>query len=220
MNATAKDFRGRCRGVSWHRLLLAGVGAVGAALTQTVRAEDGALQPLNTFGASQISRVELSIAPDARAVRMEDIGRRQAFLDSLVVWLSKNFDLPAHFGHPAIKFVPAQAVVAMRYAAFLNDPTKATTIQGDVVALYNTETHTIYMRDDWRGETPADVSVLVHEMVHHLQTRARVKFSCPEEREEIAFRAQQRWLSAFDTSLEREFDLDAMSLLVKSRCGF
>ena len=165
-------------------------------------------------------RVELNIAPDARAVGAEDIGRRRAFLDLLVVWLSKNFDLPAHFGHPTIKFVPAQAVVAIRYAAFLNDPTKAAAVQGDVVSVYNTDTHTIYMGDVWKGVTPAEVSVLVHEMVHHLQTLARLKFACPQEREQMAFQAQQRWLSAFDTDLEREFDLDAFSLLVHSQCGF
>jgi hypothetical protein len=201
-------------------LSLAGIVALGTALSQTVRAEDSVLRPLNTFGAAQIPRVELNIAPDAKAVRAEDIGRRRAFLDSLVVWLSKNFDLPVHFGHPTIKFVPAQAVVAMRYAAFLNDSTKAAAVQGDVVSVYNTDTHTIYMRDDWKGVTPAEVSVLVHEMVHHLQTLARLKFACPQEREQMAFRAQQRWLSAFDTDLEREFDLDAFSLLVHSRCGF
>ena len=68
--------------------------------------------------------------------------------------------------------------------------------------------------------TPAEVSVLVHEMVHHLQTLARLKFACPQEREQIAFRAQQRWLGAFDTDLEREFELDPFSLLVNSNCGF
>jgi hypothetical protein len=220
MRTAPEDVGRRCRGVSWRGLLLTAIVALGTALSQTVRAEDSVLRPLNTFGAVQMPRVELNIAPDAKAVRAEDIGRRRAFLDSLVVWLSKNFDLPAHFGHPTIKFVPAQAVVAIRYAALLNDPTKAAAVQGDVVSVYNTETHTIYMRDDWKGATPAEVSVLVHEMVHHLQTLARLKFGCPEEREQMAFQAQQRWLSAFDTDLEREFDLDAFSLLVKSRCGF
>ena len=220
MNAAPEDLSRRCRGVSWRGLLLAGVVALGFGLAQTVRAEDSVLRPLNTFGVVQLPRVEHNIAPDAKAVRADDIARGRAFLDSLVVWLSKNFDLPARFEHPTIKFVPAQAVVAIRYAAFLNDPTKSATVQGDVVSVYNIETHTIYMRDDWKGTTPADVSVLVHEMVHHLQTLARLKFACPQEREQMAFRAQQRWLSAFDTDLEREFDLDAFTLLVNSRCGF
>jgi hypothetical protein len=219
MNAAARDFGERRRGVSWHRLLLAGIVAFSTALSQTVRAEDIVLQPLNTFTTVPTSRIERNIAPDANTVRAGDIERKSAFLDALVVWLSKNFDLPARFEHPRIKFVPAQAIVAMRYAAFLNDPTKVAPVQSDVVSVYHAEMLTIYLRDDWQGVTPAEVSVLVHEMVHHLQTLARLKFGCPQEREQIAFRAQQRWLSAFDTDLEREFDLDAMWLLVSSNCG-
>ena len=93
----------------------------------------------------------------------ETSNRRRAFLDALVVWLSKNFDLSVRFEHPAIKFVPAEAIVAIRYSAFLNDPTKVAAVQGDVVSVYNMETHTIYLRDDWQGVTPAEVSVFVHE---------------------------------------------------------
>jgi hypothetical protein len=81
MNAAAKDFGGQCRGVSWHRLLLTGIVAFSTALSPTVRSEDSALQPLNTFGAVQIPRVELNIARDATAVRTEDVGRKGAFLD-------------------------------------------------------------------------------------------------------------------------------------------
>ena len=219
MSTAVEDFGGRRHGASWHRLLLVVFVAHGAALAQTVRAEDSVLQPLNTFTTAPTPRIERNIAPDANAVRAGDIERRSTFLDALVVWLSKNFDLPARFEHPTIKFVPAQAIVAMRYAAFLNDPTKVAAVQGDVVSVYHTEMLTIYLRDDWQGVTPAEVSVLVHEMVHHLQTLARLKFACPQEREQIAFQAQQRWLGAFDTDLEREFELDPFWLLVNSNCG-
>lgn len=200
------------------RSKLAFIPALLAAAVQPAICEP--LQPLNTFGTIRLPGIERNIAPDARAVRAADIERMRTFLDALVVWLSKNFDLPAHFEHPAIKFAPAQALVAMRYAAFLNDPAKAAAVQGDVVAVYNTDTRTVYLRDDWKGVTPADVSILVHEMVHHLQTAGSLKFPCPQEREQTAFQAQQRWLAAFDTDLEREFELDAFTLLVNSRCGF
>ena len=218
MSTTHAGFRTRRHGASWRRLLLTGTFALGLALTQAVRAEDRA-QPLNTFSTVPALRVERHIAPDAIAVRAEDAEHRRAFLNALVVWLSKNFDLPARFEHPAIRFVPAQAIVAMRYAAFINDPTKVAGVQGDVVAVYNTDAQTIFLRDDWKGATPAEVSVLVHEMVHHLQALAQLKFACPQEREQMAFRAQQRWLGAFDTDLEREFELDPFTVLVNSNCG-
>jgi hypothetical protein len=219
MNTRTEDFGQRRHAVSWRRLLLAGVVALTTAPAQMVRAEDSDLRPLNTFTTVPAPRIERNIAPDAMAVRAGDSERRRAFLDALVVWLSRNFALPARFEHPTIRFVPAQAIVAIRYAALLNDPTKAAAVQGDVVSVYNMETHTIHMRDDWKGVTPAEVSVLVHEMVHHLQALARLKFACPQEREQVAFQAQQRWLNAFDTDLEREFELDPFSLLVNSNCG-
>jgi hypothetical protein len=75
----------------------------------------------------------------AKAVRTGDIQRRRAFLDALVVWLSRNVDLSVRFEHPTIQFVPAQTIVAMRNTAFLNDPTKVAAVQGDVVSVYNME---------------------------------------------------------------------------------
>ena len=218
MSTASDNVCRRLRGVSWCELLV--IIALSAAPTQTVGAEDGALQPLNTFTTVLAPRIEQNIAPDATTVRTGDIDRSHAFLNALVVWISKNFDLSARFEHPTIKFAPAQAIVAMRYAALINDPTKLAAVQGDVVSVYNTETRTIYLRDDWKGATPAEVSVLVHEMVHHLQTLARLRFACPQEREQVAFQAQQRWLGAFGTDLEHEFALDPFSLLVNSNCGF
>ena len=41
----------------------------------------------------------------------------------------------------------------------------------EVVAEYDNSTKTIFLSDTWKGETAAELSVLVHEMVHHLQRR-------------------------------------------------
>jgi hypothetical protein len=45
----------------------------------------------------------------------------------------------------------------------------------EAVAVYDDLTKTIFLPHSWKGETPADLSVLVHEMVHHLQNNARKK---------------------------------------------
>ena len=79
---------------------------------------------------------------------------------------------------------------------------------------------TIYLPADWTGSTPAEVSVLVHEMVHHLQNVANTKFECPQAREQLAYAAQQRWLGLFDRTLEDEFQLDPFTLLVTTRCMY
>jgi hypothetical protein len=77
---------------------------------------------------------------------------------------------------------------------------------------------TIYLSTAWTGDSPADLSVLVHEMVHHQQNLAGEKFECHQEREKLAYAAQERWLNRFGHSLEADFELDGFSLLAKTRC--
>ena len=41
-----------------------------------------------------------------------------------------------------------------------------------VMAVYSDATHAIMLTHSWTGQTPAELSILVHEMVHHLQNKA------------------------------------------------
>ena len=76
-----------------------------------------------------------------------------------------------------------------------------------VVALYDLSRQVICLPEGWTGESPAEQSILVHEMVHHLQHRAKIRFNCPEEREKLAYEAQELWLARFGTSLEQSLNL-------------
>jgi hypothetical protein len=78
----------------------------------------------------------------------------------------------------------------------------------------------IYLPEGWTGNTPAELSILVHEMVHHLQNVENLKFECPQEREQLAYKAQERWLGLFGRDLLRDFELDPFTLLVATRCGY
>lgn len=55
-------------------------------------------------------------------------------------------------------------------------------IQRNVVAVYDTATTTIYLPPDWTGSSAGDQSVLVHELVHYLQKIAQLKYECPAAR--------------------------------------
>ena len=90
--------------------------------------------------------------------------------------------------------------------------------ESEIVSLYNTESKTIFLRDGWTGKTPAELSILVHEMVHHLQNVGQLKFACPQEREELAYKAQDQWLGLLGHDLMHDFDMDAFTILVKSKC--
>jgi hypothetical protein len=144
--------------------------------------------------------------PDRDGEQME------ALLTAIVLWLSINFPLPANLNHPGIKFVSAAEMITVR------TDVSASEISSDIVALYSNESKTIYLMDGWTGKTPAELSILVHEMVHHLQNVGQLKFACPEEREELAYKAQDSWLHLFGRDLEHDFQMDPFTILVKSKC--
>ena len=123
----------------------------------------------------------------------------EALLTAIVLWLSINFPLPANLNHPGIKFVSAAEMIAQRTGV------SASEISSDILALYSNESKTIYLMDGWTGKTPAELSILVHEMVHHLQNVGQLKFACSQEREELAYKAQDDWLHLFGRDLEPTF---------------
>jgi len=151
----------------------------------------------------------------------------QALLTEIETWLSTNFDLPAIHEHPTIEFVPAVRLTALRYNVLLPDSWQEIKVNGqvmeasqlpDVVAVYHDTTRTIYLADTWTGATPTELSILVHEMVHHLQNLGGLKYECPGAREKLAYIAQEEWLKRYGLDLQQAFDLDAFTLLVKSIC--
>jgi hypothetical protein len=137
-------------------------------------------------------------------------------LASLMAWIAGRFDLPLTQEHPRIAFAGPDALAALRFRGFA--VTDANTAGRMTVALYSDAERTIYLPDDWDGTSPAAMSVLVHELVHHMQNVAGLKFNCPAERENIAYRAQSAWLIQNGSSLDEAFQIDAFSLLVKTNC--
>jgi len=145
----------------------------------------------------------------------------EALLTAIVVWLSTNYCLQASFNHPRVEFVSATKITAFleeEMSVKQRNDIASTTRGSEILSLYNNESQTIYLRNGWNGKTPAELSILVHEMVHHLQNVGQLKFACPEEREELAYKAQDHWLSLFGHNLARDFDLDPFTILVKSKC--
>jgi len=145
-----------------------------------------------------------------------------ALLRAIIAWLSSRFDLPSTDTLPALKIASGAEIAMLRHAGELSDrPRDVTPAPADseeVVALYDAQTRTIYLREGWSGSTPDGLSVLVHEMVHHLQRSARIAYACDEEREQLAFAAQDEWLHLFGHQLTADFDLDPFTIMLRSTC--
>jgi hypothetical protein len=155
--------------------------------------------------------------------------KMQPLLAAVVLWLSANFPLPATSHYPHIEFVPAAEMAALRYGSLLGgqrqeiaaiNTASASEPVRKIVAIYSDRTKTIFLPTGWTGRTPAELSVLVHEMVHHLQNKAGIVYECPMGREKLAYQAQEQWLQLFGQKLESEFDVDPMTLLVTTSCAF
>jgi hypothetical protein len=124
-----------------------------------------------------------------------------ALLTAVVTWIAANFDLPRDFDHPQVKLVPAVEITLLRYQAFTpaqrrdvpSSPGEiaAGTQRREPVAVYDDRTKTVFLPDTWTGATPADLSVLVHEMVHHLQNSAHMKYDHPGARTAGVCRTRQ-----------------------------
>jgi hypothetical protein len=145
-------------------------------------------------------------------------------LREILAWLPANFDLPTGIAAPAIKFLTRERLAAIRYdrssAGHDRDlsPARSVGKERDVVALYDDSSETVFLPIGWTGATPAEHSVLVHEIVHHLQKVARLKFDCPMAREKLAYLAQDRWLQRYGSGIEQEFEIDKFTLLISSAC--
>ena len=89
-------------------------------------------------------------------------------------------------GVPPIRFVP--------YAELVKIYSGGKGTHYHVELLYSEEDHTIYLPDTWRADDLRDRSLLLHELVHHLQYLNSVKVTCATEHEWQALELQVTWL--------------------------
>jgi hypothetical protein len=61
-------------------------------------------------------------------------------------------------------------------------------------ALYSKDEHLIYLATSWKKDDLIDQSILVHELVHHLQMENHIQFECWGRYEAQAYELQIRWL--------------------------
>jgi|SRR5215469_6470672 len=61
-------------------------------------------------------------------------------------------------------------------------------------AFYSKGEHAIYLAENWNKNDLVDQSILVHELVHHLQIEDNIQFECLGRYEAQAYDLQIQWL--------------------------
>jgi len=87
---------------------------------------------------------------------------------------------------PPVHFIP--------YAELVRNFTGGKPTASRIEALYSDRDHSIYLPDSWRADALRDRSILLHELVHHLQYLNKVKATCSSEYELQAVKLQVTWL--------------------------
>jgi hypothetical protein len=153
---------------------------------------------------------EPAIEHEARFAMPEPSADAGASAASLMSWISDNFDLAAPGGAARIERASSARLAAVAYNGFQQ--------RRHVLGVYEDATRTVFLPEQWTGSSPEEQSVLVHQLVHHLQNLAGNTFQCAEEREKLAYAAQERWLGLFGRNLADAFGIDATTLLLSTEC--
>lgn len=111
-------------------------------------------------------------------------------LYELNTWLDAETEFGRRDSQPAIRLIAAyQAQRLQGITEHAED-----TLRG----LYDEDTEVIYLVQPWSPDNQRDISVLVHEMIHHRQSGHH--WYCPQAQEWRAYQIQAQWLRERDVA--------------------
>jgi hypothetical protein len=148
----------------------------------------------------------------SRAEWENDSRPTHSTLVAIANWVSVNAGLPM------MKNLPGVELISTAELSRLHEKGPTSFYAGVAPAAYDDATRTIYLPANWSGKSPTDESVLVHEMVHHMQNEAGFEYACAGARAEPAYVAQDKWLQTYGLTLKQEFHIDALALEVMAAC--
>lgn len=126
----------------------------------------------------------------------------------LTEWVAEQMSVPSH-SVPSVRLVSENSMADVLHRTNQSDFRK-------VFAVYSNGT--IYLTEDWTGDTLGEQSILVHEIVHYLQDVNDLPSACPAEREKDAYTIQNKWLREHGFSLQEVFGLSLPETKLRSLC--
>jgi hypothetical protein len=162
-----------------------------------------------TGGTHQLPDPEPAVAP-------------AGLVEEIADWVAAEMALDEVPGLPRLVLLPAAQMRSARVAAMRDAGIDTSAYERGrprpVLAFYDERSGVIHLAVGWSGATPAEQSILVHEMVHHFQARTGQRFACAGERERPAYAAQARWLERSGLTLEGAFRINRMFLVMVTNC--
>ncbi len=127
-------------------------------------------------------------------------------IDTMMQWIDEKtaYDMTG-ITPPRIRFCARNAALAQVGDTVLVDPALA--------AAYDPATQTVYMTAPWSPIDPETTSILLHQLIHHVQMQAQ-DWPCPAATQFEAYWLQDHWLGeqGYGTGF------DWTQILVDSRC--
>ena len=129
----------------------------------------------------------------------------------LLMWIGQSTMYDVDIEHPNVVMMPPQELIEQYKATML---AKTNHIE-ELWAYYNTTNQTIYLRADFRQYDQWDKSILLHELLPHVQSMNGVKFQCINQMEEEAWPLQKKYLKDFHNV---DWNYDMLWYLMISTC--
>lgn len=142
----------------------------------------------------------------------------EAVMRERMAWIAARSDYEAPDDLPAVEYFSPSELLILNYGAEMvaqSELPGSRTYLPPVEALYDREAHIIYLPTGYDHNDLATSSVLVHELVHHMQAAGGHRFDCPDAAESDAYALHNRWISEMRTGEVRS---DPLFVMVVAQC--
>jgi hypothetical protein len=135
---------------------------------------------------------------------------------SFMVWISAFTGLPIPDKLPIIYMTTAENIhnKVRPNLEYKEDTAFA------ILAIYVHDDATIWLDENWDVNSLLDLSILLHEVVHHMQYEAEVSYRCKAELERDAYAAQFAWLAAAGVDPYELVGVNALFLHYVTNCPY
>ena len=162
---------------------------------------------------------ELFLARKVESLTVAEKGRElKEIIVTLLIWISQNssFEItnPNEYPLPVITFISQEEI----HFIVTKKDIKENTIF-IIQAAYIPENNILYLPHDLKLDTLSFKSILIHELVHHIQNINDISYPCDGHTEKDAYNLEMKYL--IQNGIEDPYemmDLDPLSLVLITQC--